>query len=111
MMDLFLRVNYLYPERYLNMTCNCKMVSMIFLFVISHVFDTEIILHIIPNVDCTNKIPVFHFEFTTDFINSYSLNFIHEAFHHVPHYHTIIDTIYLLITQIPKRKYILRYTS
>ena len=97
----------------IDMKCGCKVfyVRFLFSFVIIHVFDIEIIIHIIPNVDCTRIIPVFNFSFPTDSLNIYSLNFKHEAFHHVPHSHTILYMIYLLITQIPNRSYILRYTS
>ena len=107
----FLRVHSLDSERYLKMTCNCKLFSMLFFFVIIHVFDIEIILHIIPNVVCAHIIPVFHFGFPADFINRYSIKFRHEAFHHVPHYHTIIYMLYLLRTQSRKRRYIIRYTA
>ena len=97
-------------ERYLKMTCDCKLFSVIlFLFVISHIFYIEIIMRIIPNVDCTHIIPVFHFGFPIDFINSYLLNFRYESFHHVPSSHTILYMIYLLRNQSPDRRYILRY--
>ena len=57
-------VHSLDSVKYVKMTCDCKMFSMIFsLFVISHVLDIEIIMNIIPNVDCTNIIPVFHLSF------------------------------------------------
>ena len=91
-------------EIYLKMTCDCKLFSMgfIFSFVISHVFDIEIILKITPNVDCTHIIPVFNFGFPTDFINRYSLNFRHETIHHVANYNTILYMIYLLRTQVQR---------
>ena len=111
MMDFFW-VQYLDSERYLNMICNCKLFSVrVFLFVISHVFDFENIMHIITNIDSNHIIPVFHFVFPTDFINSYSLNFRHEAFHHVPCSHNIICMLYLLRNQSSKRRYILKYTA
>ena len=109
--DGFFRVHSLDSEIYLKMTCNVNSFHELFPFVVSHVFDIEIILHIIPNVDCTNIIPVFHFGFPTDFINSYSLDSINEAFHNIPHSRTIIYMLYLLRTQSPNRRYILRYTS
>ena len=111
MMDF--RVHYLDSEINLKMTCDCKLFSTKFLFsfVISHVFDIEIILHIIPNIDCTHVIPVFHFGFPSDFIKSYSLNFRHESFHHVPHSCTIIYMLYLLRNKSLKMSYILRYTT
>ena len=97
-------MNSLDYERFLKIKCYCKLFSVrfIFYFVISHVFFIEMILHIIPNVDFTHIIPVFHFGFPADFLNRYSLNFIHEAFHHVPHSHTIIYMLYLLRTQNTK---------
>ena len=61
-----------------------------FWFVISYVFDVEIMMHMIPEFYCTHIIPVFSFDFQADFLNSYSLNLRHEAFHHVTHYHTIL---------------------
>ena len=102
----------LYSEIYLKMTCDCKLFSMRFFpFVISHVFDIEIILNIIPKVDCTHIISVCYFGFPTDFINNYSLNFRHESFHFFSHSRTIIYMFYLLRTQSPKEIYILRYNA
>ena len=107
-------VHYLDSERYLKMTCACKLLSVIFpplLLVISHMFYSKIIMHTTPNIGCTHVITVFNFGFTTDFLNSYSLNFKHEAFHLVPYSRTIIDMLYLLKTQITKSNYIIGYTS
>ena len=71
---LCLRAHSLDSEIYLNITCDCKLFSVsIFLFVISHVSDIYIILHIISNVDCTHLIPIFHFGFPIYFINCISL--------------------------------------
>ena len=69
---LFFIVHSLDSGIYLNITCNCKKNSMRFIFssVIIHVFDIEIILHIVPNIDFNHIILVFYFGFLTDFINS-----------------------------------------
>ena len=85
--DNFFRVNYLDSERYLKMTCDCKLFSMrIFSFVVKPIYSIEIIMHVIPTNDFDHIIPVFILGFTMDFINSYSLKFRHEAFHHGSYY-------------------------
>ena len=85
------------------MSCDFKQFSIrSFLFVIKHVFDIEIILHIIPNVDRTNMIPLFHFLFPRDFIESYSINFKHKTFHNFLHSHTIVYTLYLNKLKVQK---------
>ena len=83
----------------------------VFWLVISHVFFIEIILRIISNVEYAHIIPVFNFGSPTDFFNSYSLNFRHEAFHHSSHSHTIIYMSSRPRTKSQKRRYIIIYTA